>query len=284
MALFKEIPCVHCGGKTNLITRSKLSDEQYVCSKCTSNIPGAITSCLRDYDYEDFLSLKAYMEESKTQLEKVFKENHSFYGIHIDTEHELFYLDSIYPKTYLKFENLSECSLEFIADEAKEGVFGVKVTGKIFFKIKMNDPYFFKDEILKEGVKTTARVEKGLFKNTVKYDNPKGMDDFIHYFNDCWTRAVNAKLERLARILEEDPYTSAYEQSYQTAQTAENSELQQAMALFMIDDLSGLTLSDLKAQRNRLIKAFHPDTGSYEDTSYAQKINQAHDVLKGHIS
>lgn len=279
MALFKEIPCAHCGGKTNLITRSKLSNEQYVCSKCTSNIPGAITSCLRDYNYEDFLNLKAYMEESKTQLEKVFQENHSFYGIHIDTEHELFYLDSLYPRTYLKFEDLSECSLEFIADEAKDGILGVKVTGKIFFKIKMSNPYFFKEEILKDGVKATARVEKGLFKNTVKYDNPKGMDDFIHFFNSCWNHAVDAKLARMSRI-----FNDFYEESYQTVQTPENKELQQALALFMIDDLSGLTLSDLKAQRNRLIKAFHPDTGSDEDTSYAQKINQAYDILKDHIS
>ena len=60
-------------------------------------------------------------------------------------------------------------------------------------------------------------------------------------------------------------------------------ELQQAMSLFMIDDLSVITLSELKAQRNRLIKTFHPDKATDADAKYAQKINAAYETLKAHV-
>lgn len=38
-------------------------------------------------------------------------------------------------------------------------------------------------------------------------------------------------------------------------------------------------LKKLKEQRNKLIKAFHPDVGNDDNTS-AQKINEAYEVLK----
>lgn len=55
------------------------------------------------------------------------------------------------------------------------------------------------------------------------------------------------------------------------------------MALFMLDDLENITLEKVKMQRNRLIKTFHPDKGSADDTNYAQKINNAYEVLKSYL-
>ncbi len=56
------------------------------------------------------------------------------------------------------------------------------------------------------------------------------------------------------------------------------------MALFMLDSLDNVTLEEIKGYRNRMIKTFHPDKGSAEDTKYAQKINKAYELLKQHLA
>ena len=55
-------------------------------------------------------------------------------------------------------------------------------------------------------------------------------------------------------------------------------EVQKALALFMFDSVADLTVEALKAQRNKLIKAFHPDQGE-SDEAYAKKINAAYELL-----
>lgn len=52
------------------------------------------------------------------------------------------------------------------------------------------------------------------------------------------------------------------------------------MTLFMFDNLGVITIEKLDKQRKRLLKTFHPDEGSGDDTGFAQKINAAYDVLK----
>lgn len=289
MKLFKDVMCVHCGNKTNILTRAKLKDSQYVCSKCTSKIPVMISKGLSDYDYEDFKELKAYLEHSNNELSKIFRENHSYYTIHIDTEHELFYLDNCYPRVYFKFEDLADFHLEFRPDEVKEGFLSSKVTGKIHLKLKMSSPYCFVEEVLDYSAKAKAEIVNGIFKSKVSYSNPKGMDDFLDYFLSTWNDASDRKYRRLAQELES--YDSYYNWNYEDTTGGEWSEaqdpqaerLQSAKALFMIDDLNCVTLDDLKKQRNRLIKTFHTDGGSDADTAYAQKINLAYDVLREQI-
>lgn len=39
MSLLKEIYCADCGAKTNLFFRTKLSDKNYICSKCMKIVP-----------------------------------------------------------------------------------------------------------------------------------------------------------------------------------------------------------------------------------------------------
>lgn len=287
MGLFKEINCVHCGKKTGVLTRRKLEDGNYVCSKCMSMIPNYIATCLGEYNYEQYQDLRSYLEESENTLSKLFRENHSFYAIHIDTEHELFYIDIDYPRVYLKFEDVADFRLEYEADEVKEGLLGDKVTGKIYLKLKMYSPYFYKEAVLASNVKASANVRDGLFQKKVKYSNPKGMDDFLHYFLSTWRSASDAKYARLAEELNRynaEFERAAAEETYQ-ANTGEVADrLQQAMALFMIDDLSKVTLSEVKTQRNRLIKTFHPDMGVEADTHYAQKINEAYELLELFLS
>ena len=86
----------------------------------------------------------------------------------------------------------------------------------------------------------------------------------MNVFNTTWQKAS------------EEAYGDSYVSS-------ESSELQQAMNLFMVDDLEALTMEDLKKMRSRLMKTFHPDLNDGKDTVFAQKINAAYDVLEKYL-
>ena len=56
-----------------------------------------------------------------------------------------------------------------------------------------------------------------------------------------------------------------------------NDEFNNALALFMLSP--DYTLDEIKKQRKRLLKSFHPDEGDPESNQYAQRINCAYDIL-----
>ena len=129
-------------------------------------------------------------------LSKIFREYHYFSRIGLDTEHRLFYIDGLGKRLYLKLENLAEFDLDFIPDEVKEGLLSTKVTGKLFLKMRMIQPYFYKEETLEFGVKAHAEM-KGVFNKKAVYSNPEGMDDFLHFFNSAWQSALDQKYSQL---------------------------------------------------------------------------------------
>lgn len=53
---------------------------------------------------------------------------------------------------------------------------------------------------------------------------------------------------------------------------------QEAMSLYMFS--GSFSKEELKKQRNRLLKSFHPDEGDSQTLQYAQKINNAYEVLQ----
>ena len=277
MGLFKDIFCAECGKKTGLLSRTKLADgncRNYLCSDCMKRIPAyMLDSFGKYYTLADYRQLKDYIEYSDEVLRPLFHATHEFYDIHIDTENNLFYIGGFLKEdtVLLRFRHIEYFDLIFSAEEFKEGVLGDKVTGKILFKIKMNEPCFFYETILTYGAK--AKAKKTFFGSEIKYENPNGMDDFLLFFNSAHLADLEAYRDSL--LEDYDDNDDMFEENAKT-----DNELQQAMSLFMIDDLTTITLSNLKEQRNRLIKTFHPDKATDNDTKYAQKINAAYDVLK----
>ena len=77
----------------------------------------------------------------------------------------------------------------------KEGFLGDKVNGKILFRLKMNEPYFYHEDVLAYDVKATAK--KSFFGNKVEYDNPAGMNEFMNYFLNAWKAGLDAKTAQL---------------------------------------------------------------------------------------
>lgn len=266
MGLFSKVNCAECGKATNPIVRVRLQDDNCVCASCSRAIPYyAYQSYLERYTLEDFHFFKQYKEYSDQKLRPVFEETLCYYTVHVDEVHDLFYIGhSIDQNTvFLQFENMASFDLIFNPKELKSGIAGQKVEGDVLFQLEMNTPYFKYEDKLAKDVK--AKAKKELFGSKVTFENPKGMDDFIGAFTFAWATCVD-----------DSP-------NDQSAQQTPASELQQAMALFMLDSLEGVTLADLKAHRNRMIKVFHPDKGGEGDTRYAQKINNAYEVLKNYV-
>lgn len=267
MSLFKKIDCAVCGKQTNVISRIKLSDGNYICTECSLIVPTYMHKTLfLDYSLDDFLKLKEYIAYSNEKLRPVFEENESYYTVHMDTINDIFYLGKrIDDRTiFFEFSNVSNFDVVFNPEEFKEGLLSDKVKGEILFALSMNLPRFEHEEKLATNVKASAK--KKLFGTKIAFENPDGMDDFIAQFQVAWLLSQEE--------VDADIGGSA----------TPNTELQQAMSLFMFDSLDDLTIEDLKLQRNRLMKVFHPDVANEGDTHFAQKINKAYDVLKAYIS
>lgn len=260
MGLFKDIYCTNCGVKTKMLFRTHLCDGTYLCSKCMTCIPSYMKSSFIDkYSYEDYNTFKEYVDYSNKELRPLFHETHEFHNIHIDTENRIFYMGyGIDSETlFLRFAGITRFDMVFKAEDYKEGIFGDKVTGKILFELGMDTPYFYREEVLTTNAK--AKAKKKLFGSKIEFENPSEMDDFMYYFNRAW--------EIDMAIMENSDYTEV------------SPELQQAMALFMLDSLEDTTPEDLKNLRNRLIKTFHPDEGEADDAKNAQKINGAYELI-----
>ena len=270
MGLFKEIYCAECGKKTKLLFRTKLTDENYLCSECMSSIPSYMReSFALTYSLDDYRALISHIEESNREFRPIFQETHNYYSIHIDAINNLFYIGNrIDNQTlFLRFRYISNYQLAFHAEEIKEGAFGDKVSGKILFKILMDIPYFYYEEILAHNVKVKAK--KAFFGSEVQYEDPQDLQVFLTFFEMSFNS-------------DKEDFYSIYDEFGEN--TSDISELQQAMALFMIDDLSDVTPNELKEQRNKLIKIFHPDKSPRNDEKYAQKINAAYEVLKQYVN
>lgn len=270
--LFKDIYCADCGKKTKFLTRMTFADKAALCSKCSEKIPSYMTDSVRNnYTYQDYLELKEYVEHSQKELKPQFHETHKYYNVHIDTDHRLLYIDGFSngEPLYVHLYNVDELNFTFSAEEFKEGVFNDKVTGKVLMSIRVSTPSFYYEKIVDQNAKSKAKKE--FFGTRVAYENPKGMDEFMLFFNTAKLADLEAEYDRLCDEEEELGYEYV------------SLELQQAMSLFMIDELDKMTLSELKAQRNKLIKTFHPDKANEAETKYAQKINAAYEILKSHV-
>ena len=263
MGLFKEIYCAECGLKTNVFTRTKLADGNYICSKCTKEIPSYILECVDGiYTLEDFRNLKRHIQKSKEEYEPIFQETHSYKDIHLDAFHGLFYFkehwtDSI---VYFPLSHIVEFDLSFSPNELKEGIIGDKVVGCVLLQLTVVNPLFHVEKIIDDHAKATARTSH--FGRKVDYESPKKMRDFLFAFQAAY-----------------DSFNEEYDGTDIDDAIEESESVKNALALFMFDRLDDVSLENLRDQRNKLIKAFHPDSSPDVDTKFAQKINEAYEVL-----
>lgn len=179
MGLFQDVFCVNCGVKTRMLARTKLKDGITLCNQCMNKVPVLWHSSIENYEeYKQYLE---YTQICKEQMGSVFKPNHSYENLQIDTENGIFIIDSHDDNpAYLLFEDVAKFSLDFIPDEYKEGTFGDKVIGKVMLTLIMRSPYLLLEDVIKRDAKVS--VKKSTFGNKFSYKHPEGMDEFAHYF------------------------------------------------------------------------------------------------------
>lgn len=191
MDLFKEIYCADCGEKTKIFFRTKMTDEKYVCSKCLRKIPHYIRQSVKDnYSFSEYIDLKDYIANTSRELKLQFCETHHFHSLHLDAIHRIFYFGFYYEdknNVFFRLRNINDIDLAFEPETYKEGMLSYKegkVKGDVRMKLKMNVPAFVYETTIASNVKAYAK--ETFFGSKVKYDNPKGMDEFIDAFRDAW--------------------------------------------------------------------------------------------------
>ena len=271
MGIMKEVFCSECGKEAKLLFRTKLADKKYLCRECSKLIPFYVKDTFKsEYSLEDYRKFKQYIAYSNSNLRNVFKETDDFYLYHLDYENGLFYIgDDITAKTiFFRLIDVEFFELRFTPKEFKEGVFNSKVRGEISSRIELSEPHFCFEEVLADNAK--AIVVKSLFSRDIQYSNPVGMDEFLERFWRARDIAIDKEIERISSELE--------------SESADDVNLQKALALFMFDSLEEVTLENLKSQRNKLIKVYHPDASSDNNTGYSQKINLAYETIYNHLT
>lgn len=261
---FKEVHCDICGNKAGLLTRKELKDGKVVCFDCVHdmNLPDYVRENLSEYyDLEKLYQLKEYMTYSKEVLEPKFKETVSYGKLHLDETNGLFYIDEglLSMPMYTELKKLTSFEMIFNPEELKEGVFHDKVSGSVAAVLSVEWPLYIYAKTVADKVK--AEAKKATFSSKVTYAEPVELELFKTRF-----------LMAASKVMEEN-------EAQPEQVSSEISELEKAKALFMLDGRDDFTIEEVKKQRNRLIRMYHPDVGSEEDTKYAQKINNAYDVI-----
>lgn len=273
MGLFDKVFCDNCPEEAKLLRRLKLQDGKYLCSKCRNKIPEYMMGTVREhYLLEDYKELLDYIDYSNKHLRPQYHETHRYHSVGFDFVHGIFYLgyDIKEKSVFLDVKNVTYFDLVFEPEEIKEGIIGTKVKGDVRMVLEMNWPPFVHGTKVAYGEK--AKAKKSFLGNKITYDNPVEMSNFLNAFLTC---CVNS--------MEDDNYENNTSGGTQSYTSSSSSGLQKAMALFMFDDLENITVEKVKMQRNRLINTFHPDKGNADDTNYAQRINNAYEVLTNYL-
>jgi hypothetical protein len=223
-------------------------------------MPSYIEDQLENYTTEEYDEVVKYLEHSENVLAKQFIETDSYFNLKIDSINKLFCFDGSFfsEPLYLKFSQVADFDLVYSPEEYKDGFLSEKVFGTVSLKLKMNFPEFEYEYELATNVK--AKAHKRFFSNKIDYELPNNMQNFSYIFVSTWYDALAAE-------------------NGESETVDDNTKLQQALALFMLDSINDTDPESLKAHRNRLILAFHPDKGNSDDNKYAQKINAAYDTI-----
>lgn len=262
--------CIVCGKKSFLM--KKISG-QPVCDDCRKKLPNLELEFTKD-------SAKELMRyEGATKL---FCRTHNLGRLYIDNENGLFVVnekindegrtDTMYVFSVLYIENFA---MYYSVRKTKNGqaVLNKKkdcVVGDIVFHCAMKYPTITFDYILRKNIEMPFY---NIDSTHISWDEPIMLRDFKNVF---YVMVENA-FKRYRRSLEED---KPQNENMFTKDRMKD-DLQKAMAAFFLE--KGYTEQDLRRQKKKLMKTFHPDEGETND-EYAQKINQYYDILKRNLN
>lgn len=260
----KPAKCQSCGSSIKGTEQTLLGPGKVVlCKECASKIhPQIFSYAKNNWSYKDYTDYVAWEKETKDERGQFNPDCEYGCKLSIDTERGLFSIGAGKSgRLVFRFTDLTDYELNFKPEEVKEGLLGDKVEGDEFIAVELARPRVYLEYVINYGVKLKLR-KKGILSSKYEYDLSDGFLEAIRAFTLCVYIEVAKR-------------KGAYQQETQNI-----GEIEKALALFMFDSMDEVTESNLRQQRNTLIKAFHPDNNESNE-AYSQKINAAYELLSG---
>lgn len=280
--------CAICGKKLSVFDGKKISGKELICKECIGRLPSLAVSLVSHLTSYDLQGLIRYADEIVPGLRGVFTETSSYGSLHIDEYNNLFAVcgkkhvdkagkpdESV--KDIYRAASLRGISFSIVPDKEQKN--RNKVTGSVKLTVFLNEPQMDASTVIREHISCACHRVDDLH---VAFDEPNDLVFFRGTFNRMLARIygeyTRSEEENKEEEWERDNGRNRQEYGRQTWEREEpDSEYAKAKAAFMLED--GYTEKELKAQRNRLLKAFHPDEGDAGTTLYAQNVNRYYEIL-----
>lgn len=252
----QQVICETCGKEAGLIGRKRIATG-YICGSCAKKMPRF--AVLEHLSQQDAKRLVHRADE----LDRIeFSDTASVGKLKVDERHGLIQIDG--DRVYCL--DISEIRVYPENPRAHNG------------RVSCDIRFTFTHEICGDADITVARgvacPVKRLEGNRLSWHIPGE----IAIMNDMIIEMMKHEC-RLA--LQRQEMDDMRRKSQILATSAEgDAALRDAMALYMVDE--GYTSDEIHAQKRRLMKAFHPDTGKV-DPKYAQRISNAYDLLDAEL-
>lgn len=273
--------CFYCGKTTAIMQQKRLyaQENSYLCKECFNKIPLFYRKVAEEqWTQADFCNYVRYMpilEEKR----KIFCETSKYKTMLLDSGNGLFMIRNNGKNNDAVFElkNMNRLDITFHPGEIKNLIIAQYIMGSLYLVIDCDMPCVKKEVLIASNI--SAHIQKNKQTGQNEYVLPIDLTSFYGYVMCALMQAKNMK--------NTGQYTSSSQYSSQkNAENGKNNDERErndpavmaAMSLFMIDSLENMSPELLRAQRNRLMKTFHPDSDGEDE--YAKKINEAYALLK----
>lgn len=191
----QEVTCCNCGKKGKTMFFSTLQDGKKLCSDCKCEIPDQFSFKPKETTFEEYKKLFDYIQHSKNNLKPIFNpsDEYSYGKFKVDPTNMLC---SVCGSFVFEIKDIDSYLFNFKAEDVKEGVFSTKVKGDVYLaSLILKDPLaIFESQIIKANAK--GKAEKKFLSNTVLYDNPDEMDEFVAKLDALCEKINSEKAEK----------------------------------------------------------------------------------------
>lgn len=267
--------------KNIFLIKHRLVDGTILCNNCANKIPIDILDYVTLYwnknNLEDYLEYKKYSDE---QLAPIFKETYRIGSISLDEDNALYKLSS--SLIVYEVKNIQQITFTFDPERVQKSIlFRSYAIGTSKAHITSIMPVFKLSTILSTRARANGYMENHVF-NTRLPDHAIELQARVRQMIVDLEKRQKQQKESATEQGEESKQSEFHNNDYKRGTNSADpipEAIRNSLALFMMDSLVGVTVIDLKKQRNKLLKAFHPDEGE-SGPQYAKKINSAYETLK----
>lgn len=225
------------------------------------SLPYIIIDTLHNYDSKTISAYGRWEDENGEKLRNSFCETNKYGNLHLDSLNRLiaigesneFYNGRIIDEGTLVFKISNLIDVAFDVDVLKSNEYEIKGNIKISFSLTKPN-ITIRNLIIKKAEKI----------HPIEYTENQVMFTLPPPVQLLWDEIINIINNTIANIVPIEH---------------EQKDIIKAMGLYMVDE--NYTLEEIKKQRNRLMKAFHPDTDkTLEAAKRTQIINSAYELLE----